>query len=361
MSPNPRQGQAGNQELRALLRDQASRTGRADRYLGPIWERNAAGGNEEQNEGRAQDELSTDDSDSDDSNYSDYDRRRNRGYRKPAYSSEKKQRKYHGMIRLITGLLAGIQAIVDPSTPDQERRYVEDFEAAASYTDTTEGFVTHKVFHNLFKRGLGAGSARLKHDEIMRRPHIRLHWNNAEAQERAYLADTYNDTARGEPLQPGNFATSFWPAYRAEFLGLGQNPWHVAHLARFSRKGFEQGKDTVSEYFERRFMQQAQTERSAEGWPTQDQAWDLLMRNYQAHVFFANLDMNIKAKLLQDHSTVCDPAKMPSWSLTARCPHNRTVRAVSIGEAPARRPGQTSQGTGRICSHHGRCRSGANH
>lgn len=59
------------------------------------------------------------------------------------------------MIRLITGLLAGIQAIVDPSTPDQERRYVEDFEAAASYADTTEGFVTHKVFHNLFKRGLG--------------------------------------------------------------------------------------------------------------------------------------------------------------------------------------------------------------
>ena len=93
---------------------------------------------------------------------------------------------------------------MDPSTPDQERRYVEDFEAAASYTDTTEDFVTHKVFHNLFKRGLGAGSARLKHDEIMRRPHIRLHWNNAEVQERAYLADTYNDTPAASPY---NLAT----------------------------------------------------------------------------------------------------------------------------------------------------------
>ena len=64
----------------------------------------------------------------------------------------------------------------------------------------------------------------------------------------------YNDTARGGPLQPDNFAASFCPAYRAEFLGLGQNPWHVAHLTRFSRKGFDQGKDNVSEYFERRFI-----------------------------------------------------------------------------------------------------------
>ena len=234
------------------------------------------------------------------------------------------------MIRLVTGLLAGIQAMLEPSTPAEEERYFEDFEAAASYSEGNQGFVNYKAFHNLFKRGLGNGPARLKHEEVMRRPHVRLHWNNAEDQERHYLKDLDTDTMRGKPPPPGNFATSFWPVYRAEYLGLGHNPWHVAHLARFSRKGLDQGKDTVSEYFERQFMKQAQTERSAEGWPLDDQAWDLMMRNYQAHVFFANLDPHIKAKLLQDHPTVCDPAKMPSWSLTTIYTAARTVEQSAL-------------------------------
>lgn len=67
------------------------------------------------------------------------------------------------------------------------------------------------------------------------------------AQGRAYCVvfynDNDNDTARGEPEQSGNFVTSFWTGnrFRAEFLGLGRNPWHVAHFifTRFSRKCFE--------------------------------------------------------------------------------------------------------------------------
>ena len=50
-------------------------------------------------------------------------------YRK---STSNKTRSYFSIIKLLSGLLSGISSIVDP-TPEEERRYLADFENAASY------------------------------------------------------------------------------------------------------------------------------------------------------------------------------------------------------------------------------------
>ena len=106
-------------------------------------------------------------------------------YRK---SASNKTRSYFSIIKLLSGLLSGISSILDP-TPEEERRYLADFENAASYENAgNPGFVKYKNYHVIFKRGLSS-TTRLKHDTIMRRPHIAALWDFAESAERSYLAD----------------------------------------------------------------------------------------------------------------------------------------------------------------------------
>ena len=206
---------------------------------------------------------------------------------------------------------------------------MDDYESAAGYSLTDAGFIKLKVFHTLYKRGLGSGSARLRHDEIMRRPHIKALWDLCENDEHNYMLDLTTDTADGQeqPL-PGNYGTGFWPAYRSEFLGQEKAPWHVAHTARFAKRETAQGSDSVSKYYEKRFMKQASVERSSADW-NDSVAWASMTRVYDAHAFLANLDTFLKAKLMQDKPELVDPGKMPTWEI------DRIYSAARIIEASA--------------------------
>ena len=91
---------------------------------------------------------------------------------------------------------------MDP-TPEEERRYLADFENAASNENAgNPGFVKYKNYHVIFKRGLSS-TTRLKHDTIMRRPHIAALWDFAESAERSYLADLQQDTPPDQEMLHG--------------------------------------------------------------------------------------------------------------------------------------------------------------
>ena len=185
-----------------------------------------------------------------------------------------KKRRYLDDVRLATGMLSGITALPQTPTPAEERRYVKDFESAAGFSDRDAGFVENKEFHTLFLRGLGSGACRVRHDAIMQRPHIKRHWDAAETQEHAFMRDLKVDSAPGtRPPPRGNYAAGFWQAHKVDFLGMERVPWHVAHHKRFARKGHEQGKLTVSQYYEREFMQLVQSEHAAQDWPVDDADW----------------------------------------------------------------------------------------
>jgi len=251
-------------------------------------------------------------------------------------SAHSKRNTYHGIIRLLTGLLTGIAALLDPPTQEDQRRYIDDFESAAGYTPGDPGFVKYKVFHVLFKRGLGSTTARSKHDEIMRRPHVKLLWAAAEKQQRSYMEDLTTDSTTSEVIQPGDYATHFWLTYRTEFLGRDQNPWHATHFSRFSRRGFAQGTDSVSKYYEKQFMAMAEDERSSSDWPVDNTTWNAVSQLFNAHVFFSNLEPNIQAKLLQDHPQVCNPANMHNWDLQAIYRAARAVEQSALFQAEKR-------------------------
>ena len=165
-------------------------------------------------------------------------------------SSERKVRQYRTTVGLVTGLVSNISSLKDDATNASKKQFVEDFEDAASYSALDPGFVRYKVFHTLIKKAFGSGLARQRYEELLRRPHLRQLWKNAEAQEAAYMRDLTTDSVGHTSLSCGNYATHFWPAFKAEFLNIESVPWHVAHYARFSRKGQEQGKLTVIEYYE---------------------------------------------------------------------------------------------------------------
>jgi hypothetical protein len=207
-----------------------------------------------------------------------------------ATTSDQKFHRYHAVIKLVTGLLTGISSLLDPSDPADERRYLEDFESSATYSATSDGFLKYQTFHIIFKRGLGTGTARARYDEVIRRPHVQLAYNAAEADNNAYMSDLMNDTPEGQAaLQPGNYATTYWPLFRAEFLGQEKQPWHKSHTSRFEKKNASQGTDTVSKYYETKFMMPGQTERISENWPMDAPAWTRFTNLHDAHSFFANL------------------------------------------------------------------------
>ena len=224
-------------------------------------------------------------------------------------STSSKTRSYFSIIKLLSGLLSGISSIVEP-TPEEERRYLADFENAASYDNAgNPGFVKYKNYHVIFKRGL-SGTTRLKHDTIMRRPHIAALWESAESAERLYLADLQQDTPHDQEMLPcGDYAASFWPAYRAEFLGTELQPWHVAHHGRFGSSQMRQGDtETVQAYYQSKFIIKSDKERAAQSWPQDCKEWDSMFIVIQAHLFFSNLNENIKAKIMQGYPALVDPA-----------------------------------------------------
>ena len=95
--------------------------------------------------------------------------------------------------------------MLEPPTQVDERRFIDDYESAAA---ASPGFIKMKIFHTLYKRGLCTGSARIRHDEILRRPHIKVLWDTAQAQETKYMADMSKPIpAHTQAVQPGNFAT----------------------------------------------------------------------------------------------------------------------------------------------------------
>jgi hypothetical protein len=249
-------------------------------------------------------------------------------------SARSKQTDYRENVKLVSGLLQGLPSIPDPPTADSTRKYVEDHENAVSYDASYDGFLGHKTFHNMFKRGLGNGTSRKLYDEINRRPHIKELWDAAEAQDRAYMQDLTVSTPAGTPpIAPGNFATHYWPAFKAEFLGLERTPWYDTHYSKFSRKGQEQGKDTVSKYYETKFMSQVNKQLSTQEWPHSNTSWTTLDRIYTAHVFFANLDMHLKAKMMEDHPEVCLPAQMHRWKLQTLYETARSVEMSAVYQA----------------------------
>ena len=156
------------------------------------------------------------------------------------------------------------------------------------------------------------------------------------------------DMSRSAPLalpavQPGDFATTFWPAYRAEFLGLERTPWHTVHSVRFFKKHACQGSGTVSRYYEKRFMDQSKSERAAHGWPLSNAKWSTMSQVINAHVFFANLDPHIKAKLLQDHPDVCAPADMDQWQLQKSYAKARDVEQSALLQAEKKQRDEQKQ------------------
>ena len=180
-------------------------------------------------------------------------------------SAQSKRTDYRENVKLVSGLLQGLPSIPDPPTADSTRKYVEDHENAVSYDASYDGFLGHKTFHNMFKRGLGNGTSRKLYDDINHRPHIKELWDAAEAQDRAYMQDLAVSTPAGTPpIAPGNFATHYWPAFKAEFLGLDRTPWYDTHYSKFSLKGQEQGKDTVSKYYETKFISQVNKQLSTQ-------------------------------------------------------------------------------------------------
>jgi hypothetical protein len=316
------QANLANRELRGILNDQRIRNGESP--LSSVGEEVLPPSPAESNSSNDQSQPSHHDQDDDEFSGETYTESHNLQGR--YYSSAHSKRStYHGIIRLLTGLLTGIAALLDPPTQEDQRRYIDDFESAAGYTPGDPGFVKYKVFHVLFKRGLGSTTARSKHDEIMRRPHVKLLWAAAETQQRYYMADLTTDSTRLEVIQPGDYATHFWLTYRAEFLGRDMNPWHTTHHNRFNRKGYGQGTDSVSKYYEKQFMSMAEGERSSSDWPVDNTTWNAVSQLFNAHVFFSNLEPHLQAKLLQDHPQVCNPANMHQWDLQAIY---RAARAV---------------------------------
>ena len=54
------------------------------------------------------------------------------------------------------------------------------------------------------------------------------------------------------------------PRSKLIFLGLERTPWYDTHYSKFSLKGQEQGKDTVSKYYETKFISQVNKQLSTQ-------------------------------------------------------------------------------------------------
>ena len=102
---------------------------------------------------------------------------------------------------MVTAFLEGISAMLEPPTQADKQRFVDGYESAAQYTAASPDFAKLKIFHTLC-------IARIRHDEILRRPHNKVLWDAAQAQEVKCMADMSKPTpAHAQAVQPGDFAT----------------------------------------------------------------------------------------------------------------------------------------------------------
>ena len=133
-------------------------------------------------------------------------------------------------MKLVNGVLSGINGLTSGDQNAERRRYADDLESAAGYVnEANPGFTKHRAFYDYLKRGL-SGPHRRFFDEIMQRPTIKTPWDAAEAVHREFMLDINRNNATDDREdQPEADFGAVWGPFRAEFLGEERAKWHSPH------------------------------------------------------------------------------------------------------------------------------------